>query len=61
MGMMVVAVMGTMVVAAAMGTMVMAVMVWEGLLKAARGTMVEEDGGVVCVYLATALPTERWT
>jgi len=30
-------------------------------LKAARGTMVEEGGGVVCVCLATALPMERWT
>jgi len=38
---------------------VMGMMVWEGWLKAARGTMVEEDGGVVCVCLATALPTER--
>ena len=50
-----------MIVVAAMGTMVMAAMVWEGWLKAARGTMVEEDGRVVCVHLATALPTEHWT
>ena len=44
-----------------MGMMVVAVMVWEGWLKAARRIMVEEDGRVVCVHLATALPTECWT